>query len=238
MSESQDAAVIEMKSKCKEIIARLANPDLFPPTNNPECIFMAGSPGAGKTETSMKMIEALRKINPQISFVRIDPDDMRKEISLYTGTNSSDMQEAAVLGAQRLLDHVLKKRQSFIYDGTFARFDKAKENVNRSLKKGFKVTILYVYQDPLIAWELTKKREKLEGRPVPIDIFVNAFFKAVENVDQIKKEFGSSVELNVATRELRNNNIKLVLGAEKVEYYIQNEYNPNTLPDLLKKIQI
>jgi hypothetical protein len=57
------------------------------------------------------------------------------------------------------------------------------------LDKGRKVAIFYIYQDPLIAWKFTQIREKVEGRYIPKEAFIDAFFNAKENVEKMKKEF-------------------------------------------------
>ena len=49
------------------------------------------------------------------------------------------------------------------------------------------MTLFYVYQDPQVAWSFTKERELVEGRVVPKDTFINAFFQARENIEKVKK---------------------------------------------------
>ena len=53
---------------------------------NPVSVFMAGSPGAGKTESSIWLIKELSK--KENSILRIDPDELRKHFAEYTGKNS------------------------------------------------------------------------------------------------------------------------------------------------------
>ena len=47
---------------------------------------MAGSSGAGKTESSKNLIKKFSKDDHQI--IRIDPDELRIKIPGYTGSNS------------------------------------------------------------------------------------------------------------------------------------------------------
>jgi hypothetical protein len=54
---------------------------------------MAGSPGAGKTESSIALIESLS--GPD-TVLRIDIDDLRKEFRTYDGKNSSLFQAGSV----------------------------------------------------------------------------------------------------------------------------------------------
>lgn len=81
----------------------------------------------------------------------------------FTGTNSEIVQGASALGVgvEKLYDSALKNKQNLILDGTFAAYDKSFSNVQRSLKRGRVVEIFYLYQDPRIAWDFTKKREEL-----------------------------------------------------------------------------
>jgi hypothetical protein len=77
------------------------------------------------------------------------------------------------------------------------------------LNKNRKIGVFYIYQDPLRAWDFTKKREKLEGRHVPKQTFIEAFFKARENIKLIKEEFGDKIELNLVIKNSRNEDEKI-----------------------------
>ncbi len=107
-------------------------------------IFMAGSPGAGKTEFSKRYQPALNKnddfiveflksenLTPQdidCLFIRIDVDEIRSFIPQYQKTdpisgtkgNSHVIQKAANKGLDILRDYCLKNEISFLHDGTFS----------------------------------------------------------------------------------------------------------------------
>ena len=70
----------------------------------PISIFMAGSPGAGKTEFSRRLIEGF-----QSKPIVIDADDIRKIIPGYLGGNSHVYQAAATKGVHILYDYALEK---------------------------------------------------------------------------------------------------------------------------------
>lgn len=53
----------------------------------PVSVFMAGSPGAGKTETARSMREVFEQ-QAGANFIHIDNDEMRKEFADYNGFNS------------------------------------------------------------------------------------------------------------------------------------------------------
>ena len=79
-----EEAVVFAKANRKEIARRLTDPAVYAPDNYPVSIFMAGSPGAGKTETSIEFMNRFES-----STVRIDPDLLRAEIPSYTGANAT-----------------------------------------------------------------------------------------------------------------------------------------------------
>ena len=85
---------------------------------------------------------------------------------------------------------------------TDANFDVSCKNIERSLNKRRHTHIFYVYQEPKIAWEFTKAREAMEGRRVPMETFVDAFFKAKENVERIMEEFGKNIKLFLVEKKL------------------------------------
>lgn len=120
---------------------------------------------------------------------------------MYTGSNSDVVQKAASKGVDILYDHSLDEGMSCIIDATFTPFEVAHQNVQRSLKRGRTVQVHYVYQDPLVAWSFVKKREIVEGRYVPIEVFIAKFFQAHENVCRIKKEFGKQIDLFVVLKD-------------------------------------
>jgi len=161
---------------------------------------MAGSPGAGKTEFSKRLIE----IMTPIPIVRIDADEIKESIPQYNGQNSDLVQGAASIMVDNLNYYTLKHKQNSIMDGTFANYAIARRNIENCLKKNRSIGVFYIYQDPIIAWDFTRKRKKLEGRYVPKEAFIDAFFKAKENVQSIKEEFGDKIELNLVIKNSNN----------------------------------
>jgi len=187
---------------------------------------MAGSPGAGKTEFSKRLIE----IMAPISIVRIDADEIKEFIPQYNGKNSDIIQGAASIGVDNLNYYTLKHRQNSIMDGTFANHSLARRNITHCLNKGRRLSVFYIYQDPIIAWDFTKKREKLEGRYIPKEAFVEAFFKAKENVKLVKKEFGEKIELNLVIKNKQNDIEKIKFNVDSnIDKSIKGIYNKNSL---------
>ncbi len=221
-------AILFIKKNKQLLIDVFAGDDVCSPQKNSISIFMAGSPGAGKTEFSKNLIE-----KSNLKVVRIDADEIRELIPQYTGRNSDQVQGASALGVEKLYDYVLKAKKNCILDGTFANFDIACKNVERSLKKGRIVSIFYVYQNPKTAWEFTKVREKLEGRPVPKKIFINAFFNSKDNVDRIKELYGERVKIFLVEKDFKDKFYKIYFDVDKIDSYIKIPYNKTSLSKIL-----
>ena len=227
------AAIKFVKKNKKLIISKFADLTKFPPSQNPFTVFMAGSPGAGKTEFSISLIKQLGKKDPNTKVVRIDADEIRDIIPQYDKTNSNLLQSSSPIPVQKLFDHVQDHTQNVVVDGTFANYEVALKDVKRALGKNRKIGIIYLHQDPAIAWDFTKKREKLEGRVVPKEMFIQAFLNSKENVHKIKKEFGNDVRLSLVIKDFENRVEKTLFNIDNVDSYLKVKYNPQTLRRIL-----
>ena len=217
-----------IKEHKHELIERLADPKIYKPDNQPVSLFMAGSPGAGKTEVSKRLIEIFTGSLP----VRIDADDIRTMFPNYTGTNSHIFQRACTLGINILFNHVLHNNINTILDGTFA-YERAMENIERSLNHNRRVVIYYLFQDPLVAWRFTQIREAKEGRRVSKEVFINSFLRARKNVDQAKAHFGDKIELNLFIKDFSKDFEKLYDNVERLDKYLPTAYTKEALEKLL-----
>ena len=101
-------AIAFAKQHKKRIADELTNPAIYAPDDFPTSIFVAGSPGAGKTEFSKGLIskEDKRRV------VRIDADDIRSQFPGYTGTNSYLFQSAVSLVVEKIHDYALHRKQT------------------------------------------------------------------------------------------------------------------------------
>ena len=131
-----------IKANKLKLCQKFASLEDYPPVENPSAYFMAGSPGAGKTEFSKSFIKELVEKEPARRIVRIDADEIRDFIPLYDKTNAYKVQGAASLGVEKLLDFVLEKKQDFVLDATFADYEKARTNILRCVNKKRKVGII------------------------------------------------------------------------------------------------
>ncbi len=238
MSDLEQQAIDFIKKNKKILIEKFASLDNYASVSDPLTFFMAGSPGAGKTEYSKGFIESLEIEQPGIKIVRIDPDEIRKIIPGYTGGNSWEVQRAASFGVEPLLDHVLHKNLNFVLDGTFSNYEKSKKNIERCLKYKRRVGIIYIYLKPEVAWAFTKKREKLEGRPIPKDAFINDFFLAQENVQKIKNQFGTDVHVTLVIKNHEGSVEKTPFEIDKIDSYIEKKYTKRELEDIISKVVV
>jgi hypothetical protein len=87
---------------------------------------------------------------------------------------------------ERIHDRALVQGQSFLLDGTLSNYAVAEKNIERSLKRGRLVQILYVYQEPAFAWQFVRARQLHEGRHIPPEKFVDQYFMAREVVQKLK----------------------------------------------------
>lgn len=234
-----DEAISYVKKHKKEIVEQFADLKKFPPENLPVSVFMAGSPGAGKTEFSKELVEVLFGNIMNREVVRIDADEIRNKLPWYNGTNAFLFQSAVSIAVEKIQDSVLKHNQNFILDSTLAiPPEKAKENVRRSIDKGRPVFIFYVYQDPLVAWQFTQRREAHEGRRIPREVFVKQFFQAKKTVNIVKEFFGAKVTLYIVEKNFKNKVEQVSADVDKIDYRIKFEYTKETLEKGLKMYEI
>jgi len=231
MSDLKTESIKFIKQNKHLLIERFIINSGYQPVDKPLTIFMAGSPGAGKTEFSKRFI-----VNRENSCVRIDADDIREIIPGYTGNNSDEVQSAASIGMEKLYDYILKYKYEAVIDGTLASYDVAKRNIERALKRDRVVYIFYVYQDPLSAWFFTKAREKTEGRVITKEVFVEDFFKAYENVNKLKEEFKDNIEVYVIEKNYDHDLVKFERNIATLDGVVKIPYNKQTLAKELKDI--
>lgn len=93
-------AIRYAKAKRTGIARRLADPAKFVPEENPVSVFMAGSPGAGKTEASIELLHLKGADGARI--LRIDPDELRAELPGYSGSNAWLFQRAVTPLVERI----------------------------------------------------------------------------------------------------------------------------------------
>lgn len=226
----QDAAIRHAKSIKKSFARRITDKQRYPAEAEPVSVFMAGSPGAGKTEASKALLE---QFDGEV--IRIDADDYRDEFKDqgYAGDNSWLFQAAVSILVEKVYDLVLEQKQSFVLDGTLTNYDKARKNIERSLGKDRPVHILYVYQDPIRAWEFVKAREVVEGRNIPRERFIEQYFAARDCVNRLKQHFGDKVRVDLLVQDRANRLSRYSANIGKIDSHVIEKYTPASLESLL-----
>ena len=222
-----EGALTWVKNNKKSIIEHFSKGVEYVSDTAPVTLMMAGSPGAGKTEISKRLIQRFNE-KP----IRIDADEVRSLCDGYTGSNANLFQRAANKGVNILYDHALNKKINVILDGTFA-YSGVEDNISRSLKRGRKVEIFYVFQDPIQSWEFTKKREVEEYRNDSKEVFIDTFFRSQENIKKVKTIFGDLIEINLIIKDFEKGLERLKLDVSGVDNFINNVYSKENLEKLL-----
>lgn len=212
----------------KQIAKKLTDIKKFPAESHPISVFMSGSPGAGKTESAKELIQRFSNNN---SILRIDSDELRCEFEDYDGQNSLLFQGPTSIIVDKMHDIALKQKQSFIFDGTLSNLDKSVENIKRSLSESRNrdVFIVYVYQDPIQAWEFVKRRASKDGRIVPKNVFIAQYFAARLNVNKIKELFGNRVQIDLIIKNIDGTNLKYKENINVIDNYIKEKYSESNL---------
>lgn len=229
MTISNDS-LIWAKNHKKSFVLNLVTSCRALSEGEPAGIFMAGLPGAGKTELSKSIIE-----DSGVKLLRIDMDEIAKALPGYEPGQADSFRKPATLLLSEVFGYALKKKISFIMDGTFGNA-KARENIERSLKHSFLAKIVYVFQDPKLAWRFTVAREKIEYRAIKFDGFIEAYYKTIDNIKLIGEEFGDRITLDIAIKNPDNKvgrwerNVKM----SEIDKILTIEYNKDKLIQYIK----
>jgi UDP-N-acetylglucosamine kinase len=220
---AEEEALVYAKKHRTEIARRLTDPAIFVPEINPVSVFMAGSPGAGKTEASIELLNLKGADGAKV--LRIDPDDLREELPGYTGKNAWLFQRAVIPVVERIHDLALDQQQSFLLDGTLSSYSVAEKNIQRSLKRGRTVQILYVYQEPEQAWKFVQAREAAEGRRIQPEDFVRQYFAARDVVNRLKAMFGKDVYVDLLMKNNDGSHQFYRAGVDQIDNHIPEKYS-------------
>jgi predicted ABC-type ATPase len=225
IEESEAYVKANYKALIKKVVGSVV------PVSNPVSIFMAGSPGAGKTEFSSHLINEI--LGARSSIVKIDPDEIRLWIPQYVPGKAEYFQKAVTVGVNKIHDYVKSKSYSFLLDGTFSNIDKARTNVALSLVKKRPVIIEYVVQPPQVAWNFTKAREKVDGRNIRREDFIEQFLSSRDNIIKIKSEFGDRVQVDLIERNIKTGQYEVTFNIDNVDKYLPKKYSKDELEKLI-----
>lgn len=233
----QEEAFAYAKMHRAALARKIVDLTRHPPEEHPFTVFMAGSPGAGKTEVSKAIVFAVEdSADPDFSYVlRIDPDEYRSLLPGYEGNNSWLFQKAVIKILEKVLDRAFKQSVAFILDGTLSSYEVARSNTKRALDRGRVVQILYVYQCPIKAWSFVQDREVAEGRNIPLEAFVRQYFDARRNVMALKREFGDQIHVDLLIQSDDDDEPRMELNvtADTFDASLPESYDEKSLYQLL-----
>ena len=96
-----------------------------------------------------------------------------------------------------------------------------------------------MYKEPLVAWDFTQKREKIEGRNIPKESFILQYFGSIETINLLKNEYGNKIQVDLVqlaapTRDTPSvSDYKFDFNISTVDGYIKTRYSKDTLMELL-----
>lgn len=222
-----EEAVRWAKANRKAFAKTITSAEMFPGEKHPVAMFMADSPGAGKTEASKALVSELG------SFLRIDPDEFRRAIPGYDGSNARLMHRAVSYLVAAVLDRAFELKQSFLLDGTFSSYEVAEKNVQRCLDKGRQVQVVYVYQEPHLAWQFVQARELVEGRSIPAERFVHQFFESRAVVDRLKVKFPKEIKVDVLLKNIDGSSGRYLANVPSLKATVPIHYTPDQVTKMV-----
>jgi UDP-N-acetylglucosamine kinase len=173
MDEEQAKQWVKDKTNQSKVV------ELFFETHKPikskTALFMAGIPGAGKTEFAENAI----KTNPEL--IPIEHDRLVEYIDGYKPEEYYKYRKAGSVLVSRILDECLRNGYAFIFDGTLSH-ERGAKNIQHCLDAGYDVFVVYIAQDATLAWELTKARELVKKRSIERTGFIEACQKINSNL--------------------------------------------------------
>lgn len=202
-------------------------------------IFMAGIPGAGKTEFVRNLQVAKNK-----EMIVIEHDQLVEYIEGYRAECYYTFRKAGSVLVTKLFDECLKRGYPFIFDGTLSH-DTGFKNIEKCLKHGYEVIVIYIHQDIESAWRLTQDRELVKKRAIERDGFIQTCQMIHANLRKVFAAFSSHDKF--AFWAIKKNgapgleNSEMVVydhsieadpeGRSKVEELLSTEYNIETIKD-------
>ena len=230
----RDEAIAYARKNGKKLALEFTDIESCPPDASPVSVFMAGSPGAGKTEASKALLAA---VEDGSKTVRIDPDELREHFEAYSGCNSWLFHPGTSILVEKIHDMVLRNEQNFLLDGTLSNYDKAKSNIERSLKRGRFVQIYYVYQEPEMAWRFVKAREEMEGRRILQEHFIEQYFAAREVVNRLKQEFGKKIRVDLLLKNLDGSDKVYKANIDQIDNHVPEKYEKSDLEKMINECE-
>ena len=93
---------------------------------------------------------------------------------------------------------------------------------------------MYVYQNPVTAWEFVQAREKVEGRKILLEHFIEQYFEARNSVNCLKREFGSKIHVDLLLQNSDNSRKLYKANIDQVDNHVPEKYTRAALESILR----
>lgn len=203
----------------------------------PIAYVMAGIPGAGKTEFLDSIVEGLELKNQYGEFVRIDLDQIVTIYPGYTPKTYAKFRSQGNNVLARCIDELRKARYNMMIDGTFSGTSGSSiRNVEKLLENGYRVSMVYMYDRPEIAWEYTKLREQETNRGIDKDGFSNSCKNISANIQEALLKFRSNPEFTISIvkqKKLRDRQYDIITSQNEIDKIVATGYNIDKIKETL-----
>lgn len=227
MSEDDAKKWVKNKKNQQEVVDKFFKN--YKVSQQKMAVFMAGIPGAGKTEFAENTIKLAMP-----SLVPVEHDKLVEYIKGYLPENYYNFRSAGNVLVTRIFRDCLKNNYPILFDGTLSQ-DKGYKNIELCLKKGYRVTVIYIVQDAQKAWELTQARELVKKRAIERSGFMQTCSKINGNLLLLFKRFKDHGKfsfwvLNKRGQTDMSNAISIIHDptddqSEIIEKFLQKQYN-------------
>lgn len=220
-----------------ELIIKESKASPVPEGLPPVAIIMAGIPGAGKTEFLEQITEDLEAETQRGEFVRIDLDQIVTIYPGYTPKTYAKFRSQGNNVLARCIDVLRRQRYNMMIDGTFSGTSGSSvNNVEKLLKAGYRVVMVYMYDRPEIAWKYTKLREKETDRGIDKAGFIESCNNISTNIKEALLKFRSNPNYSLAIikqKVLRDKDYDFVISAKEIDKIVGEGYNIDKLKETL-----
>jgi len=204
---------------------------------SPVAYVMAGIPGAGKTEFLDSIIENLESKKQYHEFVRIDLDQIVTIYPGYTPKTYAKFRSRGNNVLARCVDELRKRRYNMMIDGTFSGTSGSSiRNIEKLLTAGYRVSMVYMYDKPEIAWEYTRLREQETNRGIDKNGFISSCDNISINLEEALKKFRDNPNFSlsiVKQKELRDRNYEVITSEDSIYKIVSEGYNIDKLKETL-----
>lgn len=183
-------------------------------------IFLAWAPWSGKTEFIQSVLQ-------DYNFFFIDIDSYRDLFEWYHWNNASSYQLPISKVINQVLKYCFDNKIRFILDGTFKSWRHSLKNIETCHKNKWKVDIYLLFQNPLISYYYTFLRQIQHKRNIPVDWFVDCFYRSIDNVFIARDEY-SNVSLYLCSVIHRKKN-KFIIQELPYGMTIENFCKENSI---------